>query len=97
SSKRDWSSDVCSSDLMNDNAYMREPITVDDVLNSRWITEPLHLLDCCLVTDGGGAVIVTSKQVAKKTQKKPVWILGHGETHTHRSEERRVGKERKAE
>lgn|SRR5699024_4011010 len=68
---------------MNDNAYMREPITVDDVLNSRWITEPLHLLDCCLVTDGGGAVIVTSKQVAKKTQKKPVWILGHGETHTH--------------
>ncbi|GMA63760.1 acetyl-CoA acetyltransferase [Alicyclobacillus fastidiosus] len=70
---------------MNEKAMMRDPITIDDVLNSRWIAEPLHLLDCCLVTDGGGAVVVASKQAAARAKTKPVWILGHGETHTHNS------------
>lgn len=70
---------------MNEKAMMREPITIDDVLNSRWIAEPLHLLDCCLVTDGGGAVVVASPQAAARAATKPVWILGHGETHTHNS------------
>ncbi len=70
---------------MNDKAMMRDPITIEDVLNSRWIAEPLHLLDCCLVTDGGGAVVVTSAERAKDTRKAPVWIVGHGEAHTHNS------------
>lgn len=70
---------------LNEKAMKREPITIDDVLNSRWIAEPLHLLDCCLVTDGGGAVVVTSAARALQTRKAPVWILGHGESHTHNS------------
>jgi acetyl-CoA acetyltransferase len=70
---------------LNENAMMRDPITIEDVLNSRWIAEPLHLLDCCLVTDGGGAVVVTSATRARNTRKKPVWVLGHGESHTHYS------------
>jgi acetyl-CoA acetyltransferase len=68
---------------MNDKAMMRDPITIADVLNSRWVAEPLHLLDCCLVTDGGGAVVVTSAERAKNARKAPIWILGHGEAHTH--------------
>ena len=69
--------------VLNEKAMMRDPITIEDVLNSRWIAEPLHLLDCCLVTDGGGAVIVASAARAWHTRKAPVWILGHGEAHTH--------------
>lgn len=68
---------------LNEKAVKREPITIEDVLNSRWISEPLHLLDCCLVTDGGGAVVVASASRAQQMRKAPVWILGHGEAHTH--------------
>ena len=68
---------------MNEKAMMRDPLTIEDVLNSRWVAEPLHLLDCCLVTDGGGAVVVTSAERARNARKAPVWILGHGEAHTH--------------
>ncbi|HLI91896.1 MAG TPA: acetyl-CoA acetyltransferase [Ktedonobacteraceae bacterium] len=68
---------------LNEKAMMRDPITIEDVLNSRWIAEPLHLLDCCLVTDGGGAVVVTSADRARHTRKAPVWILGYGVAHTH--------------
>lgn len=71
--------------VLNEKAYMRDPITIEDVLNSRWISEPLHLLDCCLVTDGGGAVIVASAERARQARKAPIWILGHGEAHTHNS------------
>jgi acetyl-CoA acetyltransferase len=67
---------------LNPKAYYRDPITVADVLASPMISSPLHLLDCCLVTDGGGAVVVTSEGVAASTRK-PVWVLGHGEAHTH--------------
>jgi acetyl-CoA acetyltransferase len=69
--------------MLNEKAMMRDPITIEDVLNSRWIAEPLHLLDCCLVTDGGGAVVVASAERAARTRKAPVWVLGHGESHTH--------------
>ncbi|HEY7126744.1 MAG TPA: acetyl-CoA acetyltransferase [Ktedonobacterales bacterium] len=69
--------------VLNEKAFKREPMSIDDVLNSRWIAEPLHLLDCCLVTDGGGAVIVAAPHRAANARKKPIWILGHGETHTH--------------
>jgi acetyl-CoA acetyltransferase len=68
---------------LNPRAFMRDPITVDDVLGSRWIAEPLHLLDCCLVTDGGGAVVIVSPERARDLPRPPVWILGHGESHTH--------------
>lgn len=68
---------------LNPNATMREPITVEDVLNSPMISAPLHLLDCCLVTNAGGAVIVTSAERAKSLRKPPIWILGCGEYFTH--------------
>jgi acetyl-CoA acetyltransferase len=68
---------------MNPAAQMRKPITVDDVLNSRMIAEPLHLLDCSLVSDGGAAIIMTSAERARDFPKKPVYILGVGEGHSH--------------
>jgi len=70
---------------MNPIAMMRDLITIDDVLASPTISSPLHLLDCCLVTDGGGAIIITSPERARDTRKPPVWILGCGESHTHAS------------
>ena len=54
-------------------------ISVQDVVNSRMIADPLHLLDCCMVSDGGGAVVIASADVARNTKKKPVWIIGTGE------------------
>lgn len=71
--------------MLNPKALMRDPITIDDVLSSRWITYPFHLLDCCLVTDAGGAVVVTSAERARDARKKPVWVLGSGEATTHQT------------
>src|SRR5579884_3486351 len=68
---------------LNPKAYKREPITIADVLSSPMISDPLHLLDCCLVTDGGGAVVVTSLERARDLRKPPIRVLGHAETHTH--------------
>jgi len=68
---------------LNPKAFMRDPLTIEDVVQSRWISEPLHLLDCCLVTDGGGAVVVVSAERADGLPKTPGWVLGHGESHTH--------------
>ena len=65
---------------MNPRASYRDPITVDDVLNSRMIAYPFHLLECCLVTDGGGALILTKAERAKDFPNKPVYILGSGES-----------------
>jgi acetyl-CoA acetyltransferase len=59
------------------------PITVDDVMNSRLISWPLNLLDVCLVTDHGGAVIVASEAAARSFRKPPVWIAGAGEAIGH--------------
>lgn len=53
-------------------------ITVDEVINSRAVAEPLHLLDCCLVSDGGGAVVIASKDVVPDTKHSPAWIIGTG-------------------
>lgn len=64
----------------NPNAMMKDPITVEDVLNSRMIAYPFRLLMCCLVTDGGGALILTSADRAKDFPTKPVYILGTGES-----------------
>ncbi len=65
---------------MNPRATFRDPITVEDVLNSRMIAYPFRLLECCLVTDGGGALILTSAERAKDFPQKPVYILGTGES-----------------
>ncbi len=63
-------------DLLYEN--IRE-ITVEDVLTSRVPADPLHLLECCMVSDGGGAVVIASPEVARGTKKPPVWIIGTGE------------------
>ena len=55
-------------------------ITIEDVFNSRMICYPFHLLECCLVTDGGGALIITSAERAKDFPTKPVYIMGTGES-----------------
>jgi acetyl-CoA acetyltransferase len=68
---------------LNPHAKMRQPITVDDVLESRVISEPLHLLDCCIISDGGGAVVVTSTEQARDLRKAPVRLLGCGEAVAH--------------
>ena len=60
----------------------RGPITVEDVLSSRMIADPLHLFDCCLVNNGGGAVVVTSLERARSLRKAPVVMLGWGEGFT---------------
>ena len=61
---------------MNPAAKYRDPITVEDVLASRIISSPLHLLDCCIISDGGGALVITSAERARDLKKKPVYILG---------------------
>jgi len=53
--------------------------TVDDVVNSRLIADPLHLLECCMISDGGGAVVIAAPEVARNCKKPPVWIIGSGE------------------
>ncbi len=52
---------------------------LDDVVNSRMIADPLHLLECCMISDGGGAVVIAAADVARDCRKDPVWILGTGE------------------
>ncbi len=64
----------------NPRAAFKDPITIDDVLNSKMIAYPFRLLQCCLVTDGGGALILTSSDRAKDFPTKPCYILGSGES-----------------
>jgi acetyl-CoA acetyltransferase len=68
---------------LNPKAWSRDPLTIEDVICARPICEPLHRLDCCLVTDGGGAVVVTSAARARDAAKRPIRVLGAGESHTH--------------
>ncbi len=68
---------------MNPKAYMRDPMTFDDYHNSRWIAWPFHLLDCCLVTDAGAAVVVTTAERARDLKQRPIWVLGAAESHDH--------------
>ena len=75
-STRQWAS-------MNPRARYQDPITIDDVLNSPMQASPLHLLDCCLVTDGAGAFVMTSAERAKDLKKKPAYVLGAATCHDH--------------
>ena len=68
---------------LNPKALMRDPMTFDDYHDSRWITWPFHLLDCCLVTDAGAAVVITSAERARDLPKRPVWVLAGAESHDH--------------
>lgn len=68
---------------LNPEAMFRDPISVEDVLNSPIIASPLHKLDCCVISDGGAAVIVASPEMARNCKKPPVWILGFGEGFMH--------------
>lgn len=67
----------------NPKAFMRKPLTVAEVMAAPVVSSPLKVSDCCLVTDGGGAVIVTSRERARDLAKTPVNVLGHAETATH--------------
>lgn len=64
--------------MRNPAALMREPLTMQDYLAARWIAEPLRLFDCCLETDGGAAIVVTSVERAKALKQKPAYILSTG-------------------
>jgi len=64
---------------LNEKAWSRDPLTIDDVLASPLISDPLHKLDCCLLTDGGGAIVVTARERARDAVRRPVRILGVGE------------------
>jgi acetyl-CoA acetyltransferase len=68
---------------MNPNAKLRDPITVDDVLASPYEVAPVHRAEACLVTDGGGAVVVTSAARAADLRQPPVFVLGAGCAQTH--------------
>lgn len=67
----------------NPSAMYRDPLTVEDVLASRPIADPLHKLDCCLVTDGGGALVLTTAERARDLRQPPVYVLGAGAAQTH--------------
>ena len=68
---------------LNPNAMYRDPIAVADVLASRMIADPLHLLDCCVVTDGGGAFLMTTAERARDLRKPAVRVLGAAGAQTH--------------
>jgi acetyl-CoA acetyltransferase len=75
-STREWA-------CMNPQARFQTPITIADVLESPMQTSPLKLLDCCLVTDGAGAFVMTSAERAKDLKKPPAYVLGGGTCHDH--------------
>ncbi|MCU1491321.1 MAG: thiolase [Acidimicrobiaceae bacterium] len=71
---------------LNPKAFRHgEPLSIDDVLNSPMVTDPLHTRDCCLITDGGGAVVMTSTDRAAKLRKQPIQVAGYGEAISHGS------------
>jgi len=73
--------------LLNPAAFRHDagPLTVDDVLGATMVSSPLTVADCCLVTDGGGAVVVTSSDRARDLRRTPVEVLGYGERSTNTS------------
>ena len=64
----------------NPNAVIRKVLTTEDVLNSPMVADPLHRMDCCVVTDGGGAVVVVSPEIARQLKKPKVKLIGVGES-----------------
>lgn len=70
---------------MNPAAWEKKPLTIEDVLNARKISEPFTVRDICLVTDGGGAIVMVRADRAKGMKQKPVYLLGSGQSITHAS------------
>lgn len=66
---------------LNENAQYRKPLTMEEYLNARYVAEPFRLNDCCPVTDGAAAVIVTSAERARDLKQRPVYISGIGQSH----------------
>ncbi len=75
-SQREWAA-------FNEQATMRKPMTMEDYHASPWVVEPFHIVDCCLVSNGGVAVIVTSAERAKDLEQPPVYIRGWAQQHNH--------------
>lgn len=71
--------------LLNPQAWEKKPLTIEEVLNARMISYPLTVRDCCLVTDGGGAIVLTSAERAKDLKKPAAYVLGCGESYSHQS------------
>ena len=71
--------------MLNDNAYKKEKLTKEEVLSSKLICSPLGKLDCCLVTDGGGAVVVSNSDLKENFKLQPIYIKGFGESSSHSS------------
>ena len=67
----------------NPNALLRKVVTVEEVVESPMVCDPLHRLDCCVVTDGGGALVVVAPEVARELERTTVKLLGHGEAPKH--------------
>src|SRR3990172_11002899 len=62
--------------LLNPVAWEKKPLTIEGVLSSRMVSYPFTVRDCCLVTDGGGAIVVTSAARARSLKKPPAYVLG---------------------
>ncbi|KWX56738.1 acetyl-CoA acetyltransferase [Mycobacterium sp. NAZ190054] len=77
-SARQWS-------LLHPNPPYPKPLTIEDVVESKMVSTPLHARDCCLVTDGGAAVVVTSAERAASLPHPPVYLLGFSESSNHRA------------
>lgn len=69
---------------LNPEAFSRDPLSLDDVLGAKMISDPLTVRDCCLVTDGAGAFVVTAAHRARDLHAKPIYVLGSGHAHWHR-------------
>jgi acetyl-CoA C-acetyltransferase len=67
----------------NEHAMYQEPVTVEDVVESRIVADPLHLLDCCVISDGGGALVVVSEDVRSNLRRDCIEVLGFGESIGH--------------
>lgn len=66
---------------MNPEAFARDPLTIEEVVNARMVSSPFGTLDCCLVTDGSGALVIARADIARDLQRPPVFILGAGVAH----------------
>ena len=69
---------------LNPDAYMRDPLSIDDVLNARMVSDPLTVRDCCLVTDGAAAVVMVRADRARDLSARPAYLLGAGSATSHR-------------
>ncbi len=69
--------------LLNPAAWEKQPLTISGVLSARMVSHPFTVRDCCLITDGGGAILITSPERARGLSKPPVYVLGCGQSVTH--------------